>query len=278
MKKIILIIAIAIITTSSYAQLLPKPSPTGKTTQIVGVTEVTLEYSRPGAKERVVFGELVPYDELWRFGANSCTKITTDEILQFSEGDLKPGTYAVFAIPGESGVWEIIFNSDTDQGGTGNYSKDKDVLRVTAKANDNSYTETFTLDFGDITTEGAKIVILWEKLRVEIPFKVSTTELAKRNIDKAIALGENLESVYNNAASFYFNTLKDFAGAMTYVDKSIKLEKTYGNLFTKARILEKQGEKAKAIKMAEESLAFAKENASTGYIDYIAGTIEDWKK
>lgn len=278
MKKFILSIAIAMITLSSFAQLLPKPSPLGKITQIVGVTEVSLEYSRPGAKDRVVFGELVPYGELWRFGANSCTKITTDEVLQFKEGQLKPGTYAVFAMPNEGGEWEFIFNSDTEQGGTGDYKEEKDVLRVAGKVSEHSYTETFTLEFDNIRNDAANIVMMWEKLKVEIPFKVSTNDIAKKNIEKAIAKGENLESVYNNAASFYFGTLKDYATAGKYADMSIKLGKTYGNLFTKARILEKQGEKAKAIKLAQEALGLAKENASTGYVDFISNTITEWKK
>lgn len=278
MKKIILTIAVAMIALSSFAQLLPKPSPLGKLTQVVGATEVSVEYSRPGVKDRAIFGSLVPFGELWRLGANSCTKFTTDQVLQFNDGSLKPGTYAVFAIPYEDGGWEIIFNTDTDQSGTEDYNVDLDALRVKAKSQSNSFTETLTFELDNISNDAASLVILWEKVKVTIPFKVNTAEIAKRNIEEAIAKGENLQSVYNNAASYYFGTMKDYDSASMYVDQSIKLEKTYGNLFTKARILEKQGEKAKAIKMAESALELAKENASSGYVNFISGTIEGWKK
>ena len=112
MKKVILTVLVGLMVMASYAQELPRPSPLGTTTQIVGVTEVAVEYYRPGVKDRSIFGGLLAYGELWRFGANGCTKFTTADELTFGEHTLAAGTYALFAIPNENGTWEIIYLVD----------------------------------------------------------------------------------------------------------------------------------------------------------------------
>ncbi len=278
MKKIMLTLLIGLMVLSSQAQELPRPSPLGKVSQIVGVTEVSLEYYRPGAKDRVVFGELVPYGKIWRFGANACTKITTTDALKFGKNTLKPGTYSIFAFPGEDGNWEFAFNTDIEQGGTTDYTAEKDVFRVTAKAEKNSFTETFTLGFDNIRSGSADLVMEWENLKVAIPFTVNTNEIAEKNIKAAIAKGENLGDVYNNAANYYYSSMDDAKQALELVEKSIKIEEGYRNLFLKARIIADMGEKAKAITYAEKALALAKAADNKGYTNFISGTIANWKK
>ncbi len=279
MRKLSMMLAlVSIISLGVNAQTLPKPSPTGEVEQNIGVATVTLEYSRPGVKDRKIFGELLPYGELWRLGANACTKISTDEVLYFDNGQLAPGTYAMFAIPNSDGTWDIIFNSDTKQDGTTDYSKDKDVLRVKAKAVENSFTETLTLGFDKIRNESASLVILWEKLRVDVPFTLKTDEAAKRNIDNAVKKGEKLDKVYNSAANYYFSN-KDYSTALDYVEKSIKIKESYSGLFLKARILKAQGGKdSEAISLAEKALDIAKKENAKGYADFISGTLASWKK
>lgn len=263
---------------SSYAQELPRPSPLGKTTQVVGVTEVSVEYYRPGVKDRTIFGGLVPYGELWRFGANGATLFSTPDALTFGDSKLPAGTYAVFAIPNENGTWEIIFNSDTEQGGTANYTKEKDVLRVQAKAQVGAFTETFTITFDVIRNNSAQLVVLWENLRVEVPFEVNTNELALKNIDEAIAKGEKLDEVYSNAADFYYSTINDNAKALELVDKSLKAKESFRGLFLKARILEKDGKKMDAIKLATKALSLAEAAGSKGYANFISNTLKAWKE
>lgn len=278
MKKMILTLLVGLMVLSSYAQELPRPSPWGKSSQVVGVTEVSVEYYRPGVKNRTIFGGLVPYGELWRFGANGATIFTTADELHFGDHKLAPGSYAVFAIPNENGTWEIIFNTDTEQGGTTDYTAEKDVFRVQAKAQVGAFTETFTITFDDVKTNSANMVVLWENLRVNIPFEVNTNQLAMRNIDEAIAKGEDLSSVYGNAANYYFSTMGDYDKALSVVEESIKLGEDFRNLFLKARILEVQNKNEEAIKLATKALELAEEAGSNGYANFISGTLAAWKE
>lgn len=278
MKKITLILIATFTSVYSFAQLLPKPSPLGKVSQVVGATEVSLEYSRPGVKERKIFGELLPYGQIWRLGANSCTKITAINDLKFNGKELKAGTYSLFAIPKENGTWEIAFNTDIKQSGTASYSAEKDVFRLTAKTIENSFTETLYIGFDNVTETSAHLVVLWENIKVAVPFTVNTKKIALKKIDDAIAKGEKLEDVYYNAANYHFNSLKDDAKALKLVNKSIKIKKGYRNQFLKALILAKDGKKSAAIPLAKDALKLAKVENSMGYANYISSKIDEWTK
>lgn len=277
MKRLTIILAIAACTLNAFAQLLPRPSPLGKSTYVVGASEISLEYFRPGVKDRVIFGGLVPYGELWRFGANASTKITTSSDLSFGEETLPAGTYALFAIPNENGDWVFVFYTKTEHG-TADYREENDALRVTAKASIGAFTETMTLNVDNVRDNSASLVLLWENVRVAVPFGVNTAEVAKKNIDEAIAAGENLGEVYNNAANYYFATLQDYDTAMELVDKSLAIEEKFGAQFLKARILQKQGKVSEAIPLAEKALEGAKAAGSTGFANFISGTIDSWKE
>lgn len=265
------------------AQDLPKLSPVSKSEHVVGVTKISLQYSRPSVRGRVIFGELVPYNEVWRLGANEPTKITTSEILVFPAGGdsiqtLMPGTYAIFAFPSADGNWRIVLNSDIEQWGAGNYDAAKNLIDLKVKAVENPFTETLLIDINEITPYGASIVICWDKIKVNIPFSVDTKTHAARNIEAAIAAGKDLGKVYNAAANYHFNITEDYTAAIGYVDKSIELSKTYSNLFLKARILQKQGEVKQAIKLAEEAKELAMAEKNDRWVSYIQENIDAWKK
>ena len=278
MKKTILSLTLALVTLCASAQLLPKPSPSGTVTQVVGATEISLDYSRPGVKGRKIFGELLPFGELWRLGANSATTLTTANDLKFGNNVLKAGSYALFATPKADGTWEIAFNTDTKQSGTADYSAAKDVFRLTAKVEENSFTETLFIGFDKVGESGASVVILWENARVELPFTVNTKEVALKNIDEAIKKGENLGDVYYNAANYHFSSLQDNKQALKYVEKSLKLKENFRNVFLKARILEKSGKKKEAISLAKDALKLAEAAGSKGYAGFISSTLEAWSK
>ncbi len=265
------------------AQDLPKLSPVSKSEHVVGVTKITLQYSRPSVRGREIFGELVPYNEVWRLGANEPTKITTSEILVFSAGGdsvqtLMPGTYAIFAFPSAEGNWRIVLNSDIEQWGAGNYDASKNLIDLNVKAVGNPFTETLLIDINEVTPYGASIVICWDKIKVSVPFSVDTKTHAARNIEAAIAAGKDLGKVYNAAANYHFNITEDYTTAITYVDKSIELAKSYSNLFLKARILQKQGEVKQAIKYAEEAKEMAEAEKNDRWVSYIQENIDAWKK
>ncbi len=276
MKKLLLLVVVAITAMSVNGQTLPKPSPTGSNTITVGVTQVTIDYSRPGVKDREIFGNLLPFGELWRFGANGATVLTVDTDVEFEGGSLKAGSYAVYAIPNE-GSWEIIFNRDT-KSSTQTYKEDLDVLRLEVEPMENSFTETFTLEVDKIRDNSAALVMLWEKTRVEIPFTVNTNELAVENIKKALEEGKDLGKVNENAANFYYSTLKDNKTALKYVSASVKSGETYRNLFLKARILKELGEDNEAKRLASNALDLANKEDAKGYANFISGTLDSWKK
>ena len=142
----------------SYGQIeLPAPSPTATFSQKVGLTEVSINYSRPSKNGREVFGNLVPYGKLWRTGANMATKLTFSDDVKIGGKDLPAGTYALFTIPGEK-EWTIIFNKNINQGGTGNYKESEDALRVTAKSKKISDTiESLFINIEDIKPTSAVI-------------------------------------------------------------------------------------------------------------------------
>ncbi|MFD1551685.1 dihydrolipoamide dehydrogenase [Putridiphycobacter roseus] len=278
MKKLSLFLFAGLLSSNLIAQELPKPSPLATTTQKVGLSEVSLEYSRPGVKERKVFGELVPNDKLWRLGANTCTKFTSSTTVTIDGKELPAGTYAMFATPTEAGTWTIDFNSNTKQGGTADYDAKLNVLSVKAKAMENSFNESLIIEFNNLTSNSGVISIKWEKTRVDIPFTVNTAKIAQKNIDEAIKKGENLDQVYYQAASYTFNTLNEKEKAIKYLDKSLKIKESHGALFLKASILESDGKKDEAIKTAEKALKMANEAGSKGWASHIENSIKKWKE
>jgi len=277
MKKIAILLIIGTLTTTLTAQNLPRTSPSSKINQVVGLTEFSIDYSRPSVKGRTIFGELVPYDKVWRLGANECTKMTTSTNVKIGESILKPATYALFAIPSKSGEWTIAFNSNIEQWGSTEYDATKNIGTIKVKAFENSFTETLTIGFNNLTNNSGVISIKWDKLMINIPFTVDTDKIASQNITDAIEKGENLADVYKNAADYYKGA-KNNSMALTFIEKSIGIEKNHKNIFLKAEILKEMGEKDKAIKLAKEAIELAKEAKSNGWVNYISGTIEEWRK
>lgn len=277
MKKLTFILITTLFAATLQAQELPKASPLCKTEQVVGVTKISIEYSRPSVKDRTIFGDLVPYDKLWRLGANSCTKFTASSDVYFDAGILPAGTYALFATPSKTGEWKIDFNSNAEQSGTSDYDTNKNVISAQVRAQGNSFNESLIIEINNITSNSGVISIKWEKLRVDIPFKVETDKLAKININDAISKGENLDVVYYRAASYFHNSLNDDKSAMEYLNKSLAIKEGHGSLFLKGQILFAQGKTKEAIEAAEKAHKLAIEADAKGYADFIAKSIEEWK-
>ncbi len=278
MKKLLFLIIAGCLSTASMAQDLPQPSPKGKLEQVVGLTSISIEYSRPGVKGRTIFGDLVPYDKVWRLGANECTKFTCNTDIDFGGQVLKAGTYAMFAMPGKGETWKIMFNTDTKQWGAYNYDESKNVVIVEARAQESNFDETLTMNISGINNYGGNIVIEWEKLSINIPFSVKTDDLVKKNIEAAVEKGEDLDIVYYKAASYAFKSLKNETMAMDYLKKSFEVKKAHNSMFLKAQILKAQGKKDEAIKTAEMALEMAKAADKKGWADHITENIEAWKK
>lgn len=277
MKKLFFFLTAGLMVSAANAQDLPAPSPFSKVEQVVGLTTVSVEYSRPSMKGRTIFGELVPYDQVWRLGANAATKFTTTTELDFAGQKLAAGSYAIFAIPSANGAWKVVINSVAEQSGTSTYDESKNVVSIDAKAVENPTTETFTINITNVSSDGATISISWANLRVDVPFSIETAKIAEANIKAAIKKGENLEDVYYKAANYYLKSVGNNKQAMIHANKGLKVKEGYKLLFMRAQIYEAMGDKKNAIADAEKALEIAKKEES-GWVNYIQGTLDSWKK
>ncbi len=175
MKKLLLIALVFTFSFNVNAQNAPQPSPFSKLEQKVGLTDVILEYSRPGVKGRTIFGGLVPYGKVWRTGANARTKITFSTDVTVNEQTLKAGTYSVFTIPNAES-WEVVFYNDGKKSGTPKkLSADHVAAKITVKSSSIPFNvETFTLDINNLRDDGATLDFIWEKTYLAVPFSVPT--------------------------------------------------------------------------------------------------------
>jgi hypothetical protein len=256
---------------------LPRPSPTAKLTQQVGLTEVTVDYSCPGVKGRKIWDGLVPYDKLWRAGANGATKITFSKDVTFADKAVPAGTYALFAIP-TKGAWTIILNKKADQPGTGSdYKATDDLVRVQVKPKAAPFRERLAYIFADMTDDKASLDLEWEKLRVTIPIAVATTQQALANINNAV---DNTWRVYANAARYMLETKKDYDAGGKYIDQSIALKEDWFNDWIKAQLLAAKGDYKGAVALGEKVQALGAKAPSPGFFlkaDVDKG-VAGWKK
>lgn len=279
-KSIFLTACFGMLVTFLSAQVkTPQPSPTGKITQEVGLGKVEVEYSRPSAKGRKIFGELVPFGALWRTGANSSTKVTFSEDTKVGETTLPKGTYALYTTPGER-QWEVIFYKNTGLWGAPSAS-DLKMEEIAAKVTvasvaSKDFVETFTIEVGNIKNNGASIDVMWENTRVSVPFTVDTDTKVMADI-KAQMEGPNANTYYA-AARYYYEEKKDLNQALTWVDQSLtKGGDKFWILRLKANIQADLGKYKDAIATAEKSSELAKKEGNMDYQNMNAKSIAEWK-
>lgn len=279
--SLITLLALCAFIGNSFGQIeLPAPSPTATFSQKVGLTDVSINYSRPGMKGRTVFGDLVPYGKLWRTGANMATKITFSDDVKIGGKDLPAGTYALFSIPGEN-EWTIIMNKNINQGGTGNYKESEDALRVDIKSMKIPGTiETFSIGLEDVKPTSALIEILWESTVVQIPLEVSIDERIMASIDKSMKISPN---VYQQAATYYHQSGKDLKQAVKWMDQSLKIHEAAGDnvfwIYRQKSLIEADMKDYKAaIATANISLKKAKEAKNDDYVKMNTESIAVWSK
>ena len=253
-------------TINAHAQTLktPVPSPLQKVTQGFGLSEVSLEYSRPSAKGRTVFGDLVPLGKIWRTGANSATKITFGEDVTLAGQALKAGTYALYSIPGEK-EWQVMFYSDLKLGGNvAGYDKANEVLSLTLPVQKTgSAVETFYIGFSNLTNTSMNIDIKWENTKVTIPVSVSIDEKVMASIDAAMKDSRP----YYQAAVYYFENGKDLNKALEWVNKAAEANpQAFWVLHTKAKIQKALGDLKGAVESANASKSIA---AAANYDEYV---------
>jgi hypothetical protein len=257
---------------------LPRPSQKARIMQTVGVTDITITYSRPGVKGRKIWGDppteaattgtatlddarsrakdapIVPYGHVWRAGANEATTFSVTDDVLINGQKLSAGTYSLHAIPGKD-EWTIIFNSDAGQWGSFSYDEKKDALRVKAKpetAADNQ--EWLTYEIPEVGASSARVNIRWERLRVPFTVEVPNVEaLMRSKVEAAIAANPTEWRIPLQLASHYANDEK-WDEALKWAEQSIKVKETFQNLATKAQLLYAAGRKDEAFIVADKAL------------------------
>ena len=280
MKKIIVVLAVFMSQFAVQAQIkTPQASPRAIVSQMVGLTEVELNYSRPGAKGRPVFGNLVPFGKLWRTGANENTTISFSDDVIIDGKTLKKGKYALYSVP-RIESWDIIFYTTTDNWGLPQeFDETKVALRTTVKEEAISKpVESLTINISGLDTSSAYLEIFWENSFVALKFEVPTQKTAIASIEKVLN-GPSANDYYS-AANFLFQTNTDIAKSLVYVNKSLELskDKPFWFLRLKSLIQAKQGDKSGAIETAKLSLEAAEEAKNQDYVKMNRDSIAEWSK
>lgn len=278
MNKVVLFLIAIVVSLTVEAQInTPAASPSAKLMQTVGLTEVMIDYSRPNMRGREVYGNLVPFDKLWRTGANAYTKITFDTDVTIGGKEVKAGTYSIFTKPGASS-WEIFFYTDIVGGGTpSNWEESKVVAQLTVPVYKlDMPVETFTITIDDVMSNGANIGIIWANTYVAVPFTVPTDATVMKSIEKALN-GPTADDYYA-AAVYYSSEGKDINKAKDWMNKAMSMTEkpAFWQLRQQSLILAKAGDKKGAIEAAKKSLAGATEAGNEDYIKMNNDSLKEW--
>ncbi|NJB70169.1 hypothetical protein GGR42_000631 [Saonia flava] len=278
MKKLILFMFIASLSFSIEAQIqTPAPSPFSRLEQKVGLTDVTIEYSRPAMRGRTIFGDLVPYGAIWRTGANARTKVTFSDDVVVDGQTLKAGSYAIFTKPSATS-WEVYFYTEHQGGGA---PQEWDDSKVAAKTTAQVIPmpvdiQSFTITIDDVTDGSAAIGILWANVYVGVTFEVPTDATVMAGIDRAMT-GPSANDYFASAV-YYLSAGKDINKAKEWIDKAMSMNESpaYWQLRQQSLIYAKAGDKKGAIAIAKQSLAGAEEAGNMDYVKMNKDSLKEW--
>jgi hypothetical protein len=246
---------------------MPQASPAAQISQKVGLTDVSVEYSRPSMKGRKIFGELVPYGQVWRTGANAATILTFSTDVKVEGRNLPAGSYALYSIPGKSS-WTIILSKNTKLWGAVGYDASDDVMRFTVKPGKTGQKyETMEINFVDVTDTGASIALKWENTRVKFRIETEVDDIVMAQI-KELVIDQEPQNpgLYYQAANYYFTNNKDLSQAYEWIKKSVDADPKYWTMHLKAKIELALGMKKDALESAQKSMEMAREAKNPDYV------------
>ena len=251
MKKLFSLSALILAATLSNAQVrTPSPSPGASITQVVGVTDLSVKYSRPSMKGREIFGKLLPFDKVWRTGANQPTLFEISNDIMVEGQKLMAGKYALLSIPGAT-EFTVIFSKNAGSNEQ-NYKMEEDALRVKVKSVElPTPMQSFGIGFSDITDSTANMYFAWDKTRVPMKLSVETTAIVESSIDKA---AETSNTSMTQGANYLLGKGKSMDKALSLINQATGAKETVQNLWIKAQILGKLGKFAEAIPFAQKAL------------------------
>jgi tetratricopeptide (TPR) repeat protein len=280
MKKLFTILGVTtIFGTSLLGQVkMPDASPRAQAVQQIGLTQFELDYSRPSVRDRVIFGDVVPYGEVWRTGANLNSTIKFDSDITFGGVDVPAGHYGLYVKP-ENKQWTVYLYTETDNRGVpSDWSKDKIAAQVNVPVKvKNDKQETFYIGFENLHSKGGDLRFAWDNVMVDVPLLVPSKELALKSIEKTMAGPSDRD--YYNAASFYLEEGIELPKALEYITKAVEMRGPEAFWYTrkKALIEYANGNISAAIATAELSLEYAKKANYDSYVKMNEESITQWK-
>lgn len=265
MRRIRLLVLISALLTASFCHAqtatgetlmldLPRQSQHALLTQRIGVTDITINYHRPLANGRPIWGKLVPYGQVWRAGANENTTITFSDPVSIEGQDLEKGTYGLHMIPGES-EWTVIFSKNATSWGSFSYKQEEDALRVTVKPHTAELHDALAYDFDEIKPDSAVVTLRWDK--VAVPFKVSVkvNDIVTASIHRQLyGLNQNYWEGWDDAAGYFLVNKIHLDEALKYEDQSIQNEERFENLLSKSKILDAMGRNDDAVEAHNKAM------------------------
>ncbi len=265
----------------------PKASPFAKIEQDFGLSKVSIEYSRPSVRDRTIFGNdvnglpgLVPYNRIWRVGANESTKVTFDTMVLVNGKVLQPGTYALYAFPTKD-EWEIVFHSNTSHWGDGRkqYNPDEDALRVSVvPKNVIGFQENFQISFDSVTHNSLDIIWSWAHMQITIPIEVDTANAMENQIKENLDGNPTAQTFYEIARYYQEQGIKSKL-ALEYVNKALEVGgDTYYFFRVKSLIQADLGRFKDAISSAKKSLSIAQNLEKDEFVRMNEGNILSWQK
>ena len=276
MKKWFFSAAVILCSAVSNAQVkMPQPSTTQTIKQNFGMSAIELTYSRPNAKGRRIYGDLVPWNKLWRTGANAATRIVFKDPVEIGGKKIDSGTYVIYTIPNIDN-WDIIINKGINNWGSENYKEADDICRFKIEpVKMKNKMETFTMQFADVKAESCELDIMWEKILISIPITTNIKDKLKAQIDAAMLTDKK---PYWQAAQYYYEYDKNLAKALDNCSKAIEGdEKAYWIWIYKAKIQKEMGDDAGALASSKKSLELAKEAKNDDYVKMNMELQKKWK-
>ncbi len=256
----------------------PRVSPKATVAQTVGVTDVTIAYCRPSVRGRAIWGALVPYDQVWRAGANEATTITFGDEVTVEGTKIPAGTYGLFAIPGRT-EWTMILNKGAKQWGAYSYNQADDILRFKVKPREVPFQEVMTFSFPAVTATSGEVALCWEKLCVAFTLSVDTVAKVLPQARAAVAEAKPDDArTPLSAAMFCLDNNVNLDEAGTWIDKSIAAKEGMYNLVAKARWLAVKGQKAEAVATAKKAITVGKAQNANADTSMVERLIAEWEK
>ncbi|HEX2618349.1 MAG TPA: DUF2911 domain-containing protein [Flavobacteriales bacterium] len=259
---------------TTLAQDLPSTSPSATVEQTIGVTKIKVNYSRPSAKGRTIFGGLVPFGKVWRTGANKATRIELSGPVVIDGKELPAGAYALLTIP-EQGQWKVLFNRDPELSAA-KYKEGNDALIVSVPAKDGEFAETFTISFCDLSVDAGSLELRWATTVIRVPMKADATAQGLANIDQKLQDKEIDYAAYNRMARFCLDRGERAKESLEWAKRSVELESHYWNVYTLALAWDANGKREDAVQNAVTALDQATKEGDSSTADQIMAKLKEW--